>query len=98
MFPDILSREKEGLTSNCTGRGKTARHAGEHRVRALKERLCRSSFMGTETSLPRRAPKVSVAIQSQPSPSMGQTISVLEGTDIGDVVNLIKYLDNSDLV
>ena len=27
MFPDILSREKEGLTSNCTGRGKTARHA-----------------------------------------------------------------------
>jgi len=32
MFPDILSREKEGLTSNCTGRGKTARHAGEHRV------------------------------------------------------------------
>ena len=32
MFPDILSREKEGLTSNYTGRGKTARHAGEYRV------------------------------------------------------------------
>jgi len=37
MFPDILSREKEGLTSNCTGRGKTARHAGEHRVEPVEK-------------------------------------------------------------